>query len=926
MVGGLAAWAIALIGSVALTLTPGSVAPAQAAPSDAAPIVYKLQGATDRLGDVIDELRFDAVIKVPHGYVNVETGALQSVNGNQLRVGYDYGDGSRRNMGYRNTLSGGAAGANTWARNMDEWYTIHKVIVSGANDFLVVSLEGDLNIPDTPWNGPNNVVGGLSKTMNLYFSYAAGAPAGSGGDNRWIASAKTVYPMAYQAYFDGITPYAKTGPQIGMAWDNIYAFWSGAQANWGQVLDYGLNSGPEGVLPPNSLAVDLMNRAYQSATLGAAGSVSDSFWYAWVHEDGSLVTDLNTDPIHFTWATPSARHNWWPTSMKNIPAAAGKQTLAYSPEQGALGLTTKTGVDGSIDFREAGGTGYYRLAVWPEAHDPVTVNADRGAPSIAYAATDLFDASGQMTAVAEDQKWIAASAYYKYNVPLPPAPVIEQPADGSFTQVNSPIEITGTGEPGHTITLKWKAGEPTSDFNDPNLTTLVDGDHAGILASDVVVQDDGTWKFTYTPETAPGDGRYSIAAVQTEHTSGFDLTSDPSNPNDATVPTAWGVSFTIDTVAPAPPTFDCLVSPTQDTTPTFTGGGVEPGATVFVYQDGDLTPLGEAVVTGTTWAWTVEPALENGTYSFTARQVDRAGNVSEPSAPACELQVATDVPTEGVKLVPEVAFGDPVLPTVDPTNWEITATADGVSQVLSNGSAVDLERGITYTIGERLRRSAAPDAAAANYRQLGALECLDADAQPLPPGIVDAATSTLTIGLEDQISEPVTCQIRNQTAHVSFVTQRVGGQTASPSEGWELTGVHSGGEATFALDAASVSAEALPTEFALTATAPEGLSLIGFEQLNLADPTCAPLANTAVTAPSECWVPLDPGSNGGATAEVPQGAHTVYRVLAAAPADMPALPMTGGLGSWLFTAGGVAATLVAALALWRRHALQQIQI
>lgn len=871
------------------------------------PQVYKFQAFTNRIDDLIDELRADFVLKVPHGYVHPTTGALQTVDGRQLKVGYDYGDGARRDMTYLNTLAG-AAGANAWAHNQDEYFTVHKVISSGDNDYLVISIEGDMNIPDGV--AANNVVGGRAVDLNWYFSFSA-----SGG-TAWIPSALTVYPATYYFYYGSLVAGNRTGPQIGMQWDSIYNFWSNRQANWGQVLDFGLNGHAAGVLPPNSVAVDLINKAYSSTASGPAGSVSDSFWYAWVHEDGSLVTSINTAPIRITGVPPSSASNR-PTSSvsKNTPSSGGP-TLAYTAAQGAQGLTTKVGADGAIDFTDAGGTGYYRLLVWPESRNPTTVTADNGAPQLSYTPADLFDGNGHLTPLANSAKWTAATTYYRYDIPLPPAPVIEEPAPGSYTNVNDTVTLSGTGEPGSTISLKLKAGDSITNTRDPALTVVKDGDHEDAQAGDIVVDASGNWTYTYTPATPLVDGPYTVFATQTDQTAGgYYLTSPPSNPDDPGAPTAWGVTFIVDTTPPVAPAFTCHASPTDDVTPTFTGGGVEAGATVRIHQGS--THIGDATVDGSTWSYTVSPALTNGQYTFTVTQVDRAGNESPASAPPCALQIATPVTIEGVKVIEPVTDGDPALAAAAPVDWEITSTEGGTSTVISGGADVQLERETTYTIGERLVPAPASNAFA--YAQKGQVACVDGDGDALPNDVFDATTGAITVGPTDVIAEPITCTVTNQTAHATLWTARIGGQTVAPPAGWSLTAANADADFDFALDTATTSREVRPSDYDLTADLPYGLSLVGVEKLDLAQPDCAALANTADTAPQTCWIPAVDEEAAA------QGAHNVYRIVAATPADMPSLPVTGGLGAWLFTAGGIGALVIAlAFQLLRRFASRAI--
>lgn len=536
-------------GVLAISLGP-AMGTAVAAPI-ASPQVYKFQAFANRVDDVIDEVRADFVLKVPSGYVDVTTGNLLTVAGKTLKIGYDFGDGSTRDMSYLNTLNG-AAGATAWATNNTERFTIHQIMKSGDNDYLVISVDGDMSVPDG--NPANNIPGGKATPLNWYFSLS------SLGGNGWVPAALTKMPVQYNIYYGATLPTTITGPQIGMQFDGSYALWSGNQANWGQALDFGLNGFAPGILPPNSFAVDVINKGLSTALNGPAGSVSDSFWYAWVNEDGTLVKSINTAPIHITGVTPSnALFGSVLTVSKNTPTSGGP-TLAYTAAQGAQGLTNKVGADGAIDFNNAGGTGYYKLLVWPESHNPTTVTVDNGAPLLSYTAASLFDATGALTPGAVNSAWPVASTFYKYQLPLPAAPVITTPVNNSRTNINNTVTISGTGTPGHTITLKIKPSNTITDDRDPALTLIKDGDHAGVQPGDIVVDASGNWTYTYTPSPVLVDGPYTVIAFQTEQGGDLNLTSPPSNPDVPASPTKWGVTFTIDVPKPVKPT----VEPTSD--------------------------------------------------------------------------------------------------------------------------------------------------------------------------------------------------------------------------------------------------------------------------------------------------------------------------------------------------------------------------
>lgn len=928
---------IAASGVVAHTpLTPADEAHAiEAAAQETnvvkAPQVFSILGRTDRMIAADGELRVDLVLKVPHGYVNEKTGELQQVDGAYLRVGYESRPDSSsatpidKSLDYLNTFN--AAGADLWARNQGYSYTVHKVITAGVNDYLVMSLEGNMAPPQS---GVNNVLGGLPTEGFLYFSYEQTSSPNPGTSVSWMKNSLTKYSVPYHIYaFPGSTAVV-TGPIAQTQRGDLYKLWSGGQASWGQVLDFGLNSKAPGVYPANSVAADIMNYAFDNPNRGPAGSVSNSFWYAWVKEDGTLATTINTKPIHVTGFRPHGGGSDFNGTqkeelVKNADTGPGTVTMARTAESAAQGLTPLVSAEGDIDFRGAGGTGYYRLLVWPEAVNPPALNGDILGTVITYTKDDLFTGNVP-TERALDQAFTIGTAFYKYDIPRPGIPVIKVPVDGSVTTENKVVEISGTGTPGHSISLKFMAGGPITDTNDPKLETILDGDRScAEQACEVIVRPDRTWSFTYTPKTPLEDGQYSVVATQTEQTTAFNTTSNPSNPNKVTDPTAWGVTFTVDHNPPAAPVLDCPTDAFSELRPTIGGSGIEAGAKVYVSLDGER--VGEAKVTGTNWSYTFEKDLAPGSHDVSVTQVDSAGNESEASTPACKVVIAIDVPIVGKDTVLDVKYPAPRLPGAAPDNWEVFVKNGDTEQVISGGAEVALERDVTYTLGQRVRERPAAETTAALYAQRGNAVCVDAAGVPLPETLFNPKTNELKFAGSDVVETPVTCTFENQASHASLVTKRLGGQTLPAEAGWKLSGtpVGAGGAraladgTAFVLDDQASSAVAHPGGYRLEAETPAGLSQIGIERLNLADDACAPAAPDATQAPERCWVQADQAS-----APLAQGTHEVFRVVAAAPGDMPSLPLTGGLGSWLFTLGGLGALLLAGTAYVRKKLAQLV--
>ncbi|MGO4258889.1 Ig-like domain-containing protein, partial [Marmoricola sp. RAF53] len=186
----------------------------------------------------------------------------------------------------------------------------------------------------------------------------------------------------------------------------------------------------------------------------------------------------------------------------------------------------------------------------------------------------------------------ASTSTFTVNAPLPVAPVIMTPAEGSTTNDAKPA-ITGTGTPGDTVTVKEGA------------TTVCTA----------TVQPDGSW--SCAPTTPLSDGGHTVTATQ----------KDPAGntgPSDSQ-------SFTVDATAPAAPliTGPAEGSVVNTTKPTITGTG-EAGATVKVTDGSGATVCTALVQAGGTWSCIPSSPLPDGPQTLTATQIDPAGNTSAP--------------------------------------------------------------------------------------------------------------------------------------------------------------------------------------------------------------------------------------------------------------------------------------------------------
>lgn len=277
------------------------------------------------------------------------------------------------------------------------------------------------------------------------------------------------------------------------------------------------------------------------------------------------------------------------------------------------------------------------------------------------------------------------------------------------------------------------------------------------------------------------------------------------------------------------------------------------------------------------------------------------------------------LPIVGTKAVAPVEGDLLSVEPPSPDNWEVTVSDGETTQVINGDEPVRLDREVTYTLGERLRAEPAPDANAPLYAQEGLFACMDAEGEALADGVFDPAAQTITVGPLDPIATPIACRVTNQSAHVGLVVKQIGTSTSAPAEGWALEGTPTEGEFAFSLDAASSAREALPADYTLAASTPDGLSLVAIERLDRDASGCQAGVTDPDGVDDSCWVKVDAGS----PVTVEQGHEHVFRVVAASPRDLPGLPLTGGVGAWIFaaSAAGVLAAAAVAQLIRRRRKL-----
>ncbi|MCC2971279.1 Ig-like domain-containing protein [Massilia sp. IC2-476] len=209
----------------------------------------------------------------------------------------------------------------------------------------------------------------------------------------------------------------------------------------------------------------------------------------------------------------------------------------------------------------------------------------------------------------------------------PPAP---QLATASDTGASSTDGLTSDNTPTFT---------GTGAIINSEIVLYADEAEIGRTVSDA----SGNWSITVGAAKALHDGTHSIAVQQ------LDVAGNKS-------PYSTSVTLRVDTDADEPDRPELAASSdtgssssdgiTSDTTPTFKGTGAENGATVVLYAGTRV--IGSTVADSAGhWDLTVLDADKftiDGSYAITAKQTDKAGNVSEASNPFT-LVIDTTGPT-----------------------------------------------------------------------------------------------------------------------------------------------------------------------------------------------------------------------------------------------------------------------------------------
>ncbi|RMU59074.1 hypothetical protein ALP29_200134 [Pseudomonas syringae pv. avii] len=248
------------------------------------------------------------------------------------------------------------------------------------------------------------------------------------------------------------------------------------------------------------------------------------------------------------------------------------------------------------------------------------------------------------------------------------------------------ISITSVEDNAGTLTGNLSSGQPTDDTTPTlngqatpgGIVSVYDGT---TLLGTVMADATGQWSFT-TPALA--DGLHNLTATVTTSAAGE---SAPTPVFVANVDTAAPLVPSIGNVADDVGAIQGTVADggsTDDTTPTLTGGGLQPGDIVMISDNGQV--IGSAPVDANgNWLYTPTSPLNDGSHSFTIVAVDAAGNESLPSA-SWTIEIDTVAPVAPTltsvlddqgAVTGNLTSGD----TTDDASPELTGTAEAGSLV-----------------------------------------------------------------------------------------------------------------------------------------------------------------------------------------------------------------------------------------------------
>ncbi|NUF13721.1 hypothetical protein HUN21_18015, partial [Acinetobacter oleivorans] len=267
-----------------------------------------------------------------------------------------------------------------------------------------------------------------------------------------------------------------------------------------------------------------------------------------------------------------------------------------------------------------------------------TVDSAAGTWTVSVPGSDLtadadktIDAKVTFTDAVGNSSTVNDTQTYTVDTTAPNAPVLDP--------INATDPVTGTAEPGSTVTVSF-----------PDGTTAT-----------VVAGPDGTWS---VPN--PGD----LTDGQTVTATATDPAGNTSLPGSGVV--------SADITAPVVALDDVL---TNDSTPALTGTVNDPTATVVVTVDGTDYPATNNGDGTWTLADNTLPVLTDGPHTITVTATDPAGNVGSDTA-----IVTVDTTAPNAPVLDPINATDPVTGTAEPGSTVTVSFPDGTTATVVAGT------------------------------------------------------------------------------------------------------------------------------------------------------------------------------------------------------------------------------------------------
>jgi outer membrane protein OmpA-like peptidoglycan-associated protein len=360
------------------------------------------------------------------------------------------------------------------------------------------------------------------------------------------------------------------------------------------------------------------------------------------HAIVATATDAagNTSPAtpvrNFTVDTTAPNAPVITTPTEGSTTSDTTPTITGTAEAGSTVTVSESGVTLCIAVTNASGT-WSCTPTTPLAEGPHAIDA------VAQ------DAAGNTSPASPVRNFIVDTG-------APPAPVITSPTEGSTTNDSTP-DITGTAEPGSTVTVR----------------------EGSTVLCTAVTDASGNW--TCTPSTPLVNGPHAITATATDAAGN----TSPATP-------VRNFTVAVDTTPPAVPVISTPTegSTTSNPTPPITGTA-EAGSTVTVTENGVTLCTAVTNASGT-WSCTPSASLAPGPHAIVATATDAAGNTS-PATPVRNFTVDTTAPNAPVITTPTEGS------TTNDTTPTITGTAEAGSTVTVSEGGVTLCIAVTNASG-----------------------------------------------------------------------------------------------------------------------------------------------------------------------------------------------------------------------------------